>query len=419
VGALAATFVSYGLAMGLSFAIFVVARQLAAAACGARGGLPPFGEPPSDAFAGARRGARLAVTAAGPLALFVVGSLLLAVATFIGGTGRPGTRIVNAVDGMPAARAGLREGDRIVALDGQRVSDPQEIHPLLEHIAGASVAVTVRRDGVEITLPVGIDPRQKKIGVAFGADPPTAADAFSGALLFWPRTIEALASKPGLELAGPIAVARVAEGAPSKVFLAAATMIVLGILPLFVLASLLLLPVAAVAKKPAATPPVPGVRRPWTRLAARLIDYTLIWIAVVAAFGFDLEVSGGLVGFLVVILFVPVEALFLAFGGATPGKWLLGLAVVDAAGRRPRLRVAFRRAALVWTYGLAAGLPLGLATTVLAHRRVATTGSAYWDDLEGLTEALQVVPWWRRGLAAAVLAAFASLQVLQAWTVLR
>jgi uncharacterized RDD family membrane protein YckC len=202
------------------------------------------------------------------------------------------------------------------------------------------------------------------------------------------------------------------------VFLATATMMVLGIVPLLALASLFLLPVGGAPGRSSTRPPVPGVRRPWTRLAARLVDYTLVWIAVLALLGFDLDVSGGLIGFLVVILFVPVEALFLAFGGATPGKWLLGLAVVDAVGERPRLRVAFRRAALVWTYGLAAGLPLGLATTVLAHRRIATTGSAYWDDLEGLSEAFQIVPWWRKGLAAAVLAAFASLHVLQAWTVL-
>jgi uncharacterized RDD family membrane protein YckC len=416
VGALAAVFVSDGLAMSLSFAIFIVARQLTAAAFGARGGAAPFGEPPSSAFAGARRGARLAVTVAGPLALFVVGTLLAAAATFVGGTGRPGTRIEYVVDRMPAERAGLRAGDRVVALAGKPVTDPAAVHPLLEHVVGDSVAVTIRRDGAELTVPVSLDER-RKLGVAFGADAPTAGDALSRALLLWPHTIEAYMGAAKVEVAGPVALAQVADRAASRaktIFLAACGMIVLSILPLLTLASLFLFPVGTAPPRQPGTPPGPGARRPWTRLAARLVDYTLMWIALLAPSGFDVAGTANLHGNLVTIAFVPAEALCLAFLGATPGKWLLGLAVVDGAGGRLRLRVAFRRAALVFTYGLAAGMPLGLATTVLAHRRVATAGSAYWDELEGSAETHRDVSGWRKAAAGAVLVAFVGLLVLLA-----
>ena len=144
-GALAAVYVSYGLAMGLAFVVFVVARQLAAAAFGARGGLAPFGEPPSAAFAQARRGARLAVTVAGPLALYVVATLLVAIGWLFAGPGQPSTRLHAAVPGMPAAKAGLLAEDRIVALDGERVSNPEEVRSFMHRDGREAVAVTVRR----------------------------------------------------------------------------------------------------------------------------------------------------------------------------------------------------------------------------------------------------------------------------------
>ena len=50
---------------------------------------------------------------------------------------------------MGAARAGIEEGDEIVAIGGKNVDrmSPQEIHEALTGDVGTKVTLTVRRDG--------------------------------------------------------------------------------------------------------------------------------------------------------------------------------------------------------------------------------------------------------------------------------
>ena len=58
----------------------------------------------------------------------------------------------DAPPGMSAMKAGLREGDEIVSIDGQDVRDlpPQEVAELLRGEIGTDVAITVIRGGTEV-----------------------------------------------------------------------------------------------------------------------------------------------------------------------------------------------------------------------------------------------------------------------------
>ena len=174
-------------------------------------------------------------------------------------------------------------------------------------------------------------------------------------------------------LAGPVAVARAASRTRSRfgtLLLATSMIMALGMVPLLTLASLFLLP-ARGARRRAGAPPAPRPCRPWARLTARLVDVTLLAWAAALPFRFELDHAASLFNYVLTLGFVPLEAVLLSTAGTTPGKWLFGFAVVDTTtGRRPRFRAALRRAALVWTFGLAVGFPLRLATTVVAHRRV-------------------------------------------------
>jgi uncharacterized RDD family membrane protein YckC len=171
----------------------------------------------------------------------------------------------------------------------------------------------------------------------------------------------------------------------------------------FLLVSLLLWPPRVTHRRD----PVPGdpilaagdgrvEARPGTRLVARLIDWTLV-LGIPASAVPD-------IGALAAIIWLPIEALLLSLWGYTPGKWLLGIAVRDAHGRRPIFRGAFRRAAVAWTYGFGAATLFGLATAVLAYANLKRNGATYWDALGGYEVHQRPIGPGRRALAFLVLA---------------
>ena len=69
-----------------------------------------------------------------------------------------GATVVDVPEGTPAAEAGLRKGDRIVAVDGQRVPDGVSlIVAIRSHRPGETIELTIVRDDEEQTLPVELD----------------------------------------------------------------------------------------------------------------------------------------------------------------------------------------------------------------------------------------------------------------------
>lgn len=70
------------------------------------------------------------------------------------GTG-DGATVVNVEPGSAAAKAGLAQGDEIIALDGEPVHDPVELGARVRgHKPGDDVELTIKRDGVEKTVNV-------------------------------------------------------------------------------------------------------------------------------------------------------------------------------------------------------------------------------------------------------------------------
>jgi serine protease Do len=68
---------------------------------------------------------------------------------------RSGVEVVDVVEGGPAARAGLRVEDLIVAVDGAPVEDVNELQRLLAaELIGSEVALAIVRDGEPLDLPL-------------------------------------------------------------------------------------------------------------------------------------------------------------------------------------------------------------------------------------------------------------------------
>ena len=62
----------------------------------------------------------------------------------------------------PAAKAGIRTGDTIVAVDGQPIKEAKDLSRRIADVApGKTVSVTVYREGKErqVTLEVGRQPK--------------------------------------------------------------------------------------------------------------------------------------------------------------------------------------------------------------------------------------------------------------------
>jgi hypothetical protein len=75
------------------------------------------------------------------------------------GSDAPGYSISGAAPGSPAERGGIKGGDRIVSLGGNKVTGLDDFDLALRKFkAGEEVAVTVIRDGKEVALKVTLDP---------------------------------------------------------------------------------------------------------------------------------------------------------------------------------------------------------------------------------------------------------------------
>jgi regulator of sigma E protease len=96
---------------------------------------------------------RIAIIAAGPAANILVAFLLFLV---VFTTGRPTdiatTRVDSVVASSPAAAAGLRPGDRVVAVDGQPAKTFDAVSKRIRGSHGAPITVTVRRGDRTVTL---------------------------------------------------------------------------------------------------------------------------------------------------------------------------------------------------------------------------------------------------------------------------
>ena len=96
---------------------------------------------------------RIAVIAAGPAANLLVAFLLFFIVYLTGApTGDPTTKVQSVQTGSPAAAAGLRPDDRVVAVNGHPASTFDAVSKRIRASHGAPITVTVVRGGERITL---------------------------------------------------------------------------------------------------------------------------------------------------------------------------------------------------------------------------------------------------------------------------
>ena len=123
-----------------------------------------------------------------------------------------GALVVRVYPGSPAARAGLRRGDVIVAVDGRQVLDPRAFHYRFTTGAlGSKARIRVVRDGRARTLTVL---RER----APGAGRRDARDLFGAHPLSGARVANlspALAEELGLDLVSGVVVLAVRRGSPA------------------------------------------------------------------------------------------------------------------------------------------------------------------------------------------------------------
>jgi len=119
---------------------------------------------PDRSFRTKSVGARLAVVCAGPVMNFLLAVLLLGiVAVAFGVPIGVSTRVGTLLPGYPAAKAGLRPGDVIIAIDGRPMRDGEEIVRTIHSSNGRTLTLLIGRDGsrLEIHVPTQFDARQR------------------------------------------------------------------------------------------------------------------------------------------------------------------------------------------------------------------------------------------------------------------
>ncbi|MGC8908350.1 MAG: RIP metalloprotease RseP [Desulfomonilaceae bacterium] len=105
--------------------------------------------PPEDlprAFTSKSLLARSAIILAGPLSNYILAGLLLC-AGYVAGWPVLASDIGKVLDGSPAAHAGLKTGDKVVAIDGQSVWRWDDMRSIIEKSAGKDLVMTIEREG--------------------------------------------------------------------------------------------------------------------------------------------------------------------------------------------------------------------------------------------------------------------------------
>ena len=99
---------------------------------------------------------RALIVAAGPLVNLLFAALILAGFATIYGENVTPPRIAEVVQGSAAARAGLKAGDAVRAVDGQAIEAFPDLRRIVVGRPGETVDVEVLRDGAPLVLPLEI-----------------------------------------------------------------------------------------------------------------------------------------------------------------------------------------------------------------------------------------------------------------------
>ncbi|WJR66813.1 RIP metalloprotease RseP [Neorhizobium sp. CSC1952] len=123
-------------------------------------------EEKAQTLAGARLWKRAATVAAGPIANFILAIAIFAVLFSVYGKVVADPVVAEVQPDSAALAAGVQPGDRLVALDGSRISTFDDVRRYVSIRPETPIVVTVERDGRNIDLPMV--PKRSEITDQFG-----------------------------------------------------------------------------------------------------------------------------------------------------------------------------------------------------------------------------------------------------------
>lgn len=147
---------------------------------------------------------------------------------------------------------------------------------------------------------------------------------------------------------------------------------------------------------------------PWLRFLGRMADYGILGLLL---FGIQLifpafHPNRALESWIPIeyVIWIPIEALLLAYWGKTPGKWLVGARIQSRGFHRLELRSSFRRAFFVWFRGLGMGiLGINFLCMLVSYYRLQLVKTTSWDLEERIEVTHSPVAQWRLWVAFALL----------------
>ncbi len=199
-------------------------------------GMNPFEEIDADdkgSYANASLLGRISAIFAGPLANYLFASVLFFACLLIGGKPVPTTALEIMPDGA-AAKAGLKSADRVVAIDGQAITDWEQLRNRVLESPGHALHFAVERQGQKLELTVTPEPKAEggkgQIGVTpvSAYEPMAVGEAAVASVTLPPRVVEALVvglariitGKEAPKLTGPIGIVgevkRAAQHGPAE-----------------------------------------------------------------------------------------------------------------------------------------------------------------------------------------------------------
>jgi regulator of sigma E protease len=186
-------------------------------------GMNPLEEVPDDdkgSYANASLLGRIVTIVAGSLANYLIASVFFFGSILL--NGKP-TTVVKPIADQPAAQAGMRDGDKVVEVDGVAVETWEQFRSLVVQRPNKATPVVVERDGARQTLTVtpaatgenGVG----QVGVRPVSGPVPVVEAAKTAVLMPPAVVSDLVrglarwvtGKQKAELGGPAAIVK--EGA--------------------------------------------------------------------------------------------------------------------------------------------------------------------------------------------------------------
>ena len=108
----------------------------------------------AQTLSGAKLWKRAATVAAGPIANFILAILIFAVLFGIYGRMIADPVVAEVRENSAAATAGVKPGDRLVAIDGEKVMTFEDVRRYVGIRPGTPITVTVERAGEELKLPM-------------------------------------------------------------------------------------------------------------------------------------------------------------------------------------------------------------------------------------------------------------------------